>query len=143
MEKHLTYLIQSKFDVIYPTEQAILSAAVEAGFDDDSCFSLRLAMDEALVNAIIHGNNSEEHKQIAITVFIEESKLFVSVQDEGEGFDQKNLADPREEPFLHKTNGRGVFLIRQFTSDVYFNEKGNQITFVIDQANPAPIMQIS
>jgi serine/threonine-protein kinase RsbW len=143
MGNEVTFRIKSKFDLIYPVEQAILAKAQEAGFDEDCCFSLRLAMDEALVNAIVHGNDHAEHKEIEVTAEITPQKISISVADEGNGFNQNNLSDPREEPYLHKTHGRGVFLIRQFTSDVFFNDKGNKITFVVDQTRPAPIMQIS
>ena len=137
-----SYRIKSKFDLIQSVEKSILQQATQAGFNDDTCFALRLAMDEAMINAIIHGNQYQEEKEISVTAKIEDDKIWVSVEDEGPGFDLTQLVDPREEPFLHKTNGRGVFLIKQFTSDVYFNETGNQITFIVDQNNPAPILQM-
>lgn len=143
MGKQLTYRIKSRIDSIYPVEQAILNEAALAGFNEDACFSLRLAIDEAVVNAIIHGNGQQETKQIHITAAFDESKVAITVRDEGEGFDQSRLADPRQDPDLHKTHGRGVFLIRQFTSEVFFNEKGNEITFIVDQSAPANLAQLA
>lgn len=141
MGTELTLQINSKLELMGSVEQAILDEAAQIGFDEDCCFALRLAMDEALVNAIIHGNKNQETKVVRVKAVFENDKISVSIQDEGSGFDRSKLYDPRQEPFLHQTHGRGVFLIRQFASDVFFNESGNQITFVVDQNKPAPILQ--
>lgn len=141
MSKQLSFSIKSKIENIYRVESRILDLAENTGFDTDARFSLRLAMDEALINAITHGNGGEENKEIWVQADCDEEKISVTVRDQGNGFDQHKLHDPRQEPFLHSANGRGVFLIRQFTHQVRFNEKGNEITFSIWRNQPIAVLK--
>ncbi len=141
MEKNLQFQFNSKVENIYPVERSILERAKELNFNEDVCFSLRLAMDEAFINAIIHGNNNLEDKSIHVIANFYSDSIEVTVRDEGDGFDLSQLYDPRDEPHLYDTHGRGVFLIRQFTNEVRFNDKGNEITFVVHRTQPSPVMQ--
>jgi serine/threonine-protein kinase RsbW len=143
MATRLDFRIKSKVDAIYSVEQEILECASELGYDGDSCFCLRLAMDEALINAIIHGNHRDEGKFIHIIALCDRSQIAITVQDEGDGFDQTTLINPTQEPYLHKTSGRGVYLIQQFTHELQFNDKGNAITFIINRAHPPAVLQSS
>ncbi|MFH1740763.1 MAG: ATP-binding protein, partial [bacterium] len=121
----------SRVDSIYPLEQKILSIVRSLGFCQEDLFSLRLAMDEALVNAIMHGNRGHEYKRVFVTVSGSGNTIQVSIRDEGDGFDVNSLFDPTEEDHIHDTHGRGIFLIRQFMTEVTFNEKGNEIVFAL------------
>lgn len=135
------YIIPSKVKHIYPVEQQILALARELGFSDDDCFCLRLSMDEAMVNAIIHGNKYDASKQVYVKVDGGDAAFEVTVRDEGDGYSVDDLQDPTTEENLHATHGRGIFLIRQFMSQVLFNDIGNQITFIIrrnDEVNRFP-----
>ena len=124
-----TFEISSRIECIYPLEQRILSVVRSLGFCEDDLFNLRLAMDEALINAIMHGNHGYEHKRVVVSLTATDDFVQVRVRDEGDGFDIGSLFDPTEEEHIHDTHGRGVFLIRQFMTEVTFNEKGNEITF--------------
>lgn len=141
MERMLDFRIASKIENIYPVEREILQQANQLGFDDNACFCLRLAMDEALINAIIHGNRNAEEKKIHIKALFNSESVAVTVQDEGDGFDRSQLCDPTEAPHLYETHGRGVFLIRQFTHELRFNDKGNEITFVVHQSHTPAALQ--
>ena len=132
---------QKQIENIYSIESQIIETAGKLGYDEDACFSLRLALDEALVNAIIHGNGNAEDKEIMVIAECDEEKFTVTVCDEGDGFDCTKLYDPRQEPYLHNCNGRGLFLIRQFTHNVFFNEKGNEITFSVNRNQPISVLQ--
>ncbi len=129
-----TFTIQSLVEHIYPVEQEILALARRLDFNDDECFCLRLAMDEAMVNAIIHGNKYEEDKKVIVDVHAHDETFSVCVRDEGNGYNFKALDDPTKEENLHCTHGRGIFLIRQFMSEVKFNQSGNQITFILHKS---------
>lgn len=140
MPKMITFNFKSKVENIYPVECEILSYAHKLGYSEDARFSLRLAMDEAFINAIIHGNGNSEDKDVTVKAECDQNAISVTVIDQGNGFDQTKLRDPRQEQFLNCPNGRGVFLIRQFTHDVIFNEKGNQITFTIRRDQPISVL---
>lgn len=143
MKRQISFRFKSKIENIYPVENHILNRAQDLGYDVDTRFSLRLAMDEALINAIVHGNQNLEEKEVTVTAEYDRNQISVTVSDEGEGFDRQQLYDPREEPYLQNANGRGVFLIRQFTHNMRFNEKGNAITFTILRSQPLAVLQAS
>lgn len=124
-----TYRIPSLTSEIYPVQKEILSVLAEEGFDENSIFAIRLAMDEALINAIKHGNKNDPEKFVELSFRCEEDRAVVSIQDEGDGFDHSHITDPRDEEGLNRTHGRGIFLIKQFMTEVAFNDKGNHITF--------------
>ncbi len=141
MQKVISFQIKSKIENIYSVERSILEEAIQMGFDSESRFCLRLAMDEAFINAIVHGNNNSAEKNIFVEARCSPERVEVAIRDEGNGFDLSILHDPREEPYLFDTHGRGVFLIKQFTHDVRFNDKGNEIIFAINRGQPSAISQ--
>ena len=99
-----------------------------AGFSDKDQFGMRLALEEAIVNAIKHGNRSDPCKQVAIRYQLNEQQILLEIEDEGPGFDPDGLPDPLSPENLERPGGRGVFLIRHYTSWVQYNEKGNCVT---------------
>ncbi len=141
MGKLVTFRIRSRIEDIYPVEQEILDEADYLGFSEDLRYCLRLALDEALINAIMHGNRNRENKTVFVDAACDGDRISVSVRDEGEGFDRSLLPDPTKPPYLTETCGRGVFLIKQFTHEVRFNEKGNEITFILNRNQPITVMQ--
>lgn len=91
-----------------------------------------------MVNAIIHGNQYDCDKLVFIEVEVYDEFFTITVRDEGKGYCVEKLKDPTLEENLHETHGRGVFLIRQFMSEVYFNESGNEITFRLRRGENKP-----
>lgn len=89
-----------------------------AGLDEDAMLNLGLALREATINAMKHGNHLVEEKPVDITFDVEGRQLVIDVKDQGEGFDFSRTADPRLPENLEKTNGRGLFLIRNFVDEV-------------------------
>lgn len=136
-----TYQFKSKIENICPVQKRIMETAKQLGFHEEAQYCLRLALDEAMANAIVHGNCFDETKNVQVTVVPYNDKIEVAICDEGCGFDQSKLQDPREEDNLQKPNGRGIFLIKEFSNDVTFNEKGNQITFTIHRQTTCPMLQ--
>jgi serine/threonine-protein kinase RsbW len=81
-----------------------------------------LAIQEALTNALVHGNRCDPEKTITISVSIrDDGGLFVSVKDSGSGFDPNALPNPLAMENLLSNHGRGIFLMRQFMDEVEFN----------------------
>ena len=94
-------------------------------------FNLRIALCEALANAIVYGSRGDTSKAVDVDVTVSESSLTLRVADDGTGFDPSALPEPRLPDDLEATSGRGLFLIRQLVDDVYFNDTGNQICMVL------------
>lgn len=135
------YRFKSKIENICPIQSKIMDTAAKLGFDEDAQYCLRLALDESMANAIVHGNQFDESKEVQVIVTPHHDKIEISVSDEGCGFNQDCLPDPREEDNLQKPNGRGIFLIREFSSELSFNAIGNQITFSIHRRSTRSMLQ--
>ncbi len=97
-------------------------------------FKLRVALSEALANAIVYGNRMDTEKHVDVRVEITQQSLSVNVSDEGDGFDPSTVPDPTEPDAIERSSGRGLFLIRQLVDEVCFNEKGNSICMIMHRA---------
>ena len=86
-----------------------------------------LGLCEAVSNSIIHGNKSDCSKKVFISFLYDESKLVITVRDEGSGFCLDDVGDPTQPENRKKENGRGLFLIQQIADEVYFYNGGNKI----------------
>lgn len=98
-------------------------------WNDKDAFAIELALEESLVNAVNHGNDSDSSKIVRFDCKLNKNTIYVRVEDEGIGFDPNALADPREPANLLVESGRGVLLIKHFATKVEWNERGNVIEF--------------
>ncbi|MDD2718021.1 MAG: ATP-binding protein [Candidatus Wallbacteria bacterium] len=89
-------------------------------------FGLSLSIDEALKNAIEHGNGNDERKLVQMEYYIDSQKIQINVRDEGKGFNYKELINPT--PGAEK--GRGLMLIKNFMDEVTWNETGSEIIMI-------------
>jgi serine/threonine-protein kinase RsbW len=94
-------------------------------------FNLRVAVAEALANAIIAGNGEDRTKSVMVRAELFADAIKVHVTDEGHGFDPSSITDPVLPDELERMNGRGLFLIRQLMDDVHFNPQGNSICMTL------------
>jgi len=122
--------IDSDFHQAKEVEDQIIAAAAQCGYDDDTIFALRLSVEEALSNAIRHGNLYDIHKKIDIRYSVRPDRIDLYVRDEGRGFDPRVVPDPTSPENLESPSGRGVMLMRAYMNQVEFNERGNQIHLV-------------
>ena len=90
-------------------------------------FGVHLAVDEALVNAIRHGNALDAAKHVRFCCWLSPQKIRVEIIDEGPGFDPDSLPDPTDPAHLNCPGGRGVLLMRAFMSRVEFQDHGNHV----------------
>jgi len=88
------------------------------GFDEDTRYWISLSIRESVVNAIQHGNQSDESKKVGVRFKSLPDRLVIFVQDEGEGFDESQIGDPLEPENLLQPGGRGVFFVRSFMDEV-------------------------
>jgi serine/threonine-protein kinase RsbW len=90
-------------------------------------FSVHLAMEEALVNAMYHGNRLDASKQVQVRCRLADDLMQIEVADEGDGFDPNRLPDCTDEQHREIASGRGVMLMRRFMDRVQYNAKGNAV----------------
>ena len=103
-------------------QERIVSRLEELGYPPRDVFGCRLALEEALVNAIKHGNREDYGKlvtvEFAMAPVVDPSELIVRVLDQGEGFEPEEIADPLAPENILKSSGRGIFFMRNFMDDV-------------------------
>lgn len=98
--------------------------------------NLFVALDEAFVNAIKHGNKFDAGKLVTIAVDISPNEAKFTIEDEGEGFNVSEIPDPRNPENLFKTSGRGVMFIYNIMDEVIYNERGNRLTMIKKSERP-------
>jgi serine/threonine-protein kinase RsbW len=106
----------------------MLDALSPFAYPERDLFGIRLALEEALVNAIRHGHRNDTTKTVHVRFQATERQLLVEIQDEGPGFDPEGVADPLAPENLEQPGGRGVFLMRHYMTWVSFNDCGNCVT---------------
>lgn len=118
-------------------EDAIIEAAETVGYDEEAVFALRLSLEEALANAIRHGNQCENDKSIHIGYQVTSESVEISITDEGDGFTPDDVPDPTTEDKLEIPSGRGILLMRAYMDVVDYNDKGNCIRLVKHNHQPS------
>lgn len=103
----------------------VLAKLEHFGWVARDIFSIHLAMEEALVNAIKHGNRHDANKQVHVHCKIFEDRIWIEVRDEGPGFEPEEVPDPTDDENLDVASGRGLMLIRSFMSSVEYTPPGN------------------
>jgi serine/threonine-protein kinase RsbW len=96
-------------------------------FSEKEIFSIRLALEEALINAIKHGNRLDRSKKVHITYQILADRFIVVISDEGQGFDPNDVPDPTAVENLERPCGRGLMLMRYYMTQVAFAPQGNSV----------------
>jgi serine/threonine-protein kinase RsbW len=109
-------------------QERIIKRLEDIGFPARGVFGVRLALEEALVNAIKHGNGLDPNKHVGVACQISQEKVRIVIEDEGKGFRLQDVPDPTEDENLEKPCGRGIMLMRAFLSLVEYNELGNRVT---------------
>lgn len=116
----------------------LVSDARANGFTDSACFAIRLALDEALSNAVHHGNQDDPARLIEVQYFFDEKAATFTVCDQGPGFDPDKVPDPTLDENLECPHGRGVMLMKAYMTQVFFNGKGNCVTLVKERTCRLP-----
>ncbi|MDZ4802658.1 MAG: ATP-binding protein [Bryobacteraceae bacterium] len=107
----------STLDSVDEAENLILNIAGQTGFTEDDLHRLGMAVREAMVNAVVHGNRYNLRKKVHLTVASEPTALRITILDEGEGFEPQELPDPLAEENLLRQSGRGLLLIQAFVDE--------------------------
>jgi serine/threonine-protein kinase RsbW len=91
-------------------------------------FSIKLALEEALVNAIKHGNQLDRAKKVYISYRLHIDRFEVQITNEGPGFDSADVPDPTAIENLERPCGRGLMLMRHYMTVVNHNVSGNSVS---------------
>ena len=120
-------VIPSDFAEARRVQQEIEQALQSARYGDRDIFSIQLALEEALANAIKHGNQLDPNKRVSVWYSVTPDRFDVRITDEGPGFDPADVPDPTLPENIERFCGRGLLLIRNFMSMVEYQGKGNVV----------------
>ncbi len=107
--------------------EQLLTALAGAQWSEHEIFGIHLAVEEALVNAIRHGNGLDPKKLVSARFRLSRERLEVEITDEGNGFNPAKLPDPTADEHIEAPCGRGVLLMRNFMNRVEYNDRGNRV----------------
>jgi serine/threonine-protein kinase RsbW len=122
------FKIESKISNLRIVEKTIDEISNEIGFNQVHYGKILVSTMEAVNNAIIHGNKTDELKYVEIEISYKKNILTISVMDEGLGFKPMNIPDPTRPENIENLHGRGVFLMSKLADKIEFNETGNKVT---------------
>ncbi len=114
-------------------ERRILEAVRRVGFSEEQTFGVKLALEEALTNAIKHGNGNDPARRVIIRYGVAPTRLVIEVIDEGGGFSPEDVPDPTDDANLQKPNGRGIMLMRAYMTHVEYNTAGNAVRMIAER----------
>lgn len=120
-ENNFSLEIESNPNNLITVEEFVNYFSTELKIDESKVPGILLAVTEAVTNAIIHANKCISDKMVHIKVYVKEKKLYISVKDEGVGFDPSKVPDPTEPENLLKDSGRGLYLMRVYMDDLKYN----------------------
>jgi len=117
----------SQLELIDGFVSSLLERICKSPSEKSAAFNIKLALHEAIINAVKHGNKMNKKLLVQVDITKEEGELIIQIKDQGEGFDYKNIPDPITPENLEKLNGRGLFLIQNAMDRVEFADKGRII----------------
>jgi len=133
-----TTLVREKIDLELPSDLTLMNAVLEylldrvgrLGLIKPEQSNLFVALDEAFVNAVKHGNRNDPTKLLRVTAELSAREAIFTVEDEGEGFNVQEIPDPRDPANLFKSSGRGVLLIYNIMDEVEYSAGGTRLKMV-------------
>jgi serine/threonine-protein kinase RsbW len=125
--KNISIEIPSLAENIRIIESFIDNAKEKYHLDDDIYGNIMIAVTEAVNNAIRHGNKDNSAKNVFISLSLEDGMIKFKIQDEGEGFDFRQLPDPTAPENIAKPGGRGIFLMKHLSDEVDFRDNGKVV----------------
>jgi serine/threonine-protein kinase RsbW len=128
--------VESTPSAIVKVCEQILPKLKANNFSQEDIFAIHLALEEAFLNAIKHGNKMSSDKDVKIDYSVGLDKVEISMTDQGDGFDPEAVPDPRLGENLYKNEGRGLLLMQSYMDVVEFNERGNRVRMVRYKEKP-------
>jgi serine/threonine-protein kinase RsbW len=128
----VSYTLDSTLETVNSAEEAAGRMAAEAGFGDEEIMKISMAVREAAVNAVLHGNAYDPAKKVILAFERTGRDLVITIRDQGKGLDMSKVPDPLAPENLMKTSGRGIFLIRSFMDvvEIHPSQTGTELKMI-------------
>ncbi|TAM81677.1 MAG: ATP-binding protein [Acidobacteria bacterium] len=134
-------ILESNLANVETAEETARSVAARVGFDEEGEFHIEMAVHEAVINAIHHGNKEDPSKKVHIRFLVFEDGIEIHVRDEGQGFDLSTVPDPLARENILSDSGRGIFLVRKFMDEFRVEKSSAGGTEVIMAKHLTPRIQ--
>jgi serine/threonine-protein kinase RsbW len=121
-EERIELSLSSTMESVGEVEAIAEKIATDAGLDEDERFRIAMAVREAAVNAVLHGNDYDPAKKMTVSFENTGTALVIAISDQGKGLDPESIPDPLAPENLLRGTGRGIFLIRSFMDEVHFRQ---------------------
>jgi serine/threonine-protein kinase RsbW len=128
--KMIAQRIPSKLENVAPFIREVLVLMKKFHLSEEETFHIKLSLEEALTNAMRHGNKLDPSLFVDVDLDVDDDKVIVKVKDQGEGFDEARLGDPTTGENNQKPGGRGVFLIRRLMNEVEYFDGGRGVKMI-------------
>jgi serine/threonine-protein kinase RsbW len=122
--------IPSDYNAGRDVQERIIRDVKRHGFSPENTFAIRIALEEAMVNAIKHGNRLDRAKKVHVESRVTARRAEITIEDEGPGFDRSAIPDPTCDENLHKCSGRGILLIENYMDGVQWSHGGRRLKMV-------------
>ena len=123
----VTMILPNNLAEVRRVQDDIETALQANRWGDTDVFAIKLAVEEALVNAIKHGNQLDPDKKVRVGYAVTDDRFDITISDEGPGFNPADVPDPLDEINIERNCGRGVFLIKNFMTSVEYRNGGSTI----------------
>jgi len=130
-----TIVIESSDDLARKLCREIVGQINSNDFGQGELFDIQLAIEEAMINAVEHGNQHNPLKTVTVEYSIEPGNFEITITDEGCGFRPELVPDPREDENIHNVTGRGLVLMQACMDSVEYNERGNCVRMIKHKAD--------
>jgi len=123
-------VIRSDPRQICVAQRAIMKELERRQYRQEAVFAIKLALEEALANAVKHGNCCDPSKRVTVRYAVNDERAVIIVRDEGGGFVPEDVPDPTTPERLSVPNGRGIMLMRAYMDEVCYRDHGREVCFV-------------
>lgn len=125
-----TCVVPSALREIEAPKRRILDTVQRQGYQESDIFAIQLALEEALTNAVKHGNCCDPDKTVTIRFRVTPERAVIIVRDEGPGFEPETVPDPTHPDRLPLPNGRGIMLLRAYMDEIEYRDHGRELYMV-------------
>lgn len=130
LHEKIEFEVPSVISLMHSILEYLMKRVEKVGVVNPETSNLFVALDEAFVNAVKHGNKFDAQKYVRIIADVSPEEARFTIEDEGDGFNVAEIPDPLDPQNLFKTSGRGVLFIYNIMDEVKYNERGNRLTMV-------------
>lgn len=122
-----TVVVPNDLRSVKAPEARIMDALRRCGYRHDTTFAVKLAYEEAVTNAVKHGNRNDPAKHVCVRFYVDTQRVIIMVRDEGNGFAPEHVPDPTADENLERPSGRGIMLMSAYMTRVCYRDAGREV----------------